>query len=147
MNLNVRQIMHNTPEYEAHVALRQRVLRDPLGLQITAEEMVQDAAYILIAAFHIKQIVGCLVLTPLSAETMKMRGVAVEPNAQGGGIGAAMVRYSERIAAEHGFEEMVLNARETAVGFYSRLGYEIVGEPFIEVTLPHRKMRKSLIDG
>ena len=146
MNLNVRQITHNTPEYADHVALRQQVLRDPLGLQITDEEKAQDAAHIMIAAFHSKQMVGCLVLTPLSAHSVKMRGVAVEPNAQGGGIGTAMVRYSERVAVEHGFQEMVLNARETAVGFYTKLGYEIVGEPFIEVTLPHRKMRKSLTD-
>ncbi len=149
MNLTVRQITYDSPEYAAHIALRQRVLRDPLGLQITNEEMALDAAYILIAAFDGERMVGCLTLTPLtplSAETVKMRGVAVEPNAQGGGIGAAMVRYSEAVAAEHGFEKMVLNARETAVGFYTRLGYEIFGEPFIEVTLPHRKMRKSLTD-
>jgi predicted GNAT family N-acyltransferase len=39
---------------------------------------------------------------------------------------------------------MVLNARDTAIPFYLHLGYELVGEPFVEVGIPHRKMRKAL---
>jgi len=39
---------------------------------------------------------------------------------------------------------MLLHARETAVSFYTELGYEVFGEPFVEVTVPHRKMRKTL---
>jgi predicted GNAT family N-acyltransferase len=42
------------------------------------------------------------------------------------------------------YTTIILNARETAVKFYISLGYEIYGEPFVEVTLPHRKMKKTL---
>ena len=73
-----------------------------------------------------------------------MRQVAVEPDLQGQGIGAEMVRLSEQVGSEKGFTEMILHARDTAVAFYLRLGYEIVGEPFEEVTIPHREMRKPL---
>ena len=37
-----------------------------------------------------------------------------------------------------------LSARATAIGFYQRLGYVAEGEPFLEVTLPHRLMRRRL---
>ena len=39
---------------------------------------------------------------------------------------------------------MVLHARQTAVPFYERLGYETYGEPFVEVTIPHIAMRMAL---
>ena len=55
-----------------------------------------------------------------------------------------MVRFSEELAIDKGFDKMVLSARDTAVSFYLRLGYELVGEPFEEVTIPHRKMLKLL---
>jgi predicted GNAT family N-acyltransferase len=37
-----------------------------------------------------------------------------------------------------------MHARQTAAGFYSKLGYQRVGDPFVEVTLPHIAMRKPL---
>jgi predicted GNAT family N-acyltransferase len=39
---------------------------------------------------------------------------------------------------------MILHARATAVPFYLRLGYTVVGEPFEEVGIPHRGMEKAL---
>ncbi|MBL8040446.1 MAG: GNAT family N-acetyltransferase, partial [Chthonomonas sp.] len=63
---------------------------------------------------------------------------------QGSGIGALMVAESERMARELGFARMVLHARETAVGFYLRLGYACEGESFEEVGIPHRLMQKEL---
>ena len=38
----------------------------------------------------------------------------------------------------------VAPGRPAAVAFYERLGYEIDGEPFTEVGLAHRRMRKAL---
>ena len=40
-----------------------------------------------------------------------------------------------------GGSEIALHARESAVPFYLALGYGLVGEPFEEVGIPHRKMR------
>ena len=51
---------------------------------------------------------------------------------------------AEVLAAARGFREMTLHARESVVGFYERLGYAAEGSPFIEVTIPHRAMRKTL---
>ena len=55
------------------------------------------------------------------------------------------MEFSEEFARTHGFTFMVLNARETAVPFYLKLNYAIVGEPFEEVTIPHRRMMKALV--
>jgi len=39
---------------------------------------------------------------------------------------------------------MVMHARKTALGFYEKLGYNVVGDEFTEVTIPHFVMEKNL---
>lgn len=144
MDLRLQIAEFGTPEQIASIDLRRRVLREPLGLVFTDEELEKEAMEYHLVALHDDDLLACLVLTPIDHETIKMRQVAVEPNSQGQGIGKKLVEFSERVAQEKGFKNMVLNARDTAVPFYLRLGYEIEGEPFEEVTIPHRKMRKAL---
>ncbi|MBK8920805.1 MAG: GNAT family N-acetyltransferase [Saprospirales bacterium] len=89
---------------------------------------------------------GYLNLTPLNAETVKMRQVAVAQQCQGTGIGKALVQASEGMARRLGFKKITLHARETAVPFYLKLGYSIAGERFEEVTIPHFRMEKPLAE-
>ncbi|HRF26714.1 MAG TPA: GNAT family N-acetyltransferase [Ferruginibacter sp.] len=37
-----------------------------------------------------------------------------------------------------------MHARDSAVGFYEKLGYKVIGEGFMEVNLPHHLMVKEL---
>lgn len=137
-------LKHNSPEYWETVALRTEILRKPLGLTYTAEQLQAENNDYHLACYIESQLVGCLILTPASSSEVKMRQVAVSAKHQGLGIGKALVCYSEQFAQDHGFREMTMHARETAVSFYEKLGYEKVGEPFIEVTIPHFEMRKVL---
>ena len=40
--------------------------------------------------------------------------------------------------------EVSLHARETAIGFYARLGYVPEGERYLENGIPHLTMRRQL---
>jgi ribosomal protein S18 acetylase RimI-like enzyme len=134
-----------SPEYDEAVALRDRVLRRPLGLTFQPEQLSAEWSDLHLAAFLPSgEMVGILLLTPATVVEVKMRQVAVAPEQQGQGIGAVLVRASEAEAVKRGFTKMVLHARETAVPFYLRLGYQTVGERFEEVTIPHFRMEKSL---
>lgn len=134
-----------TPEYDEAVALRHRVLREPLGLHYTPEQLAAEWDQIHIASFDKQgKITGYLNLTPLDSQTVKMRQVAVAPELQGRGIGVEMVHYSEKMARQLHFTEITLHARKTAVPFYLKLGYTQIGDEFEEVTIPHFKMFKSL---
>ena len=144
MKPTIRLIEHGTADYDAMIALRRRILRAPLGLDFTPEQLAAERTDLLVAAFLDDQLIGCLVLTPKPDETLHMRQVAVTEEMQGRGIGRAMVAVSERLAAERGCREIVLHARETAVPFYLQLGYEIISDRYIEVTLPHLTMHKIL---
>jgi N-acetylglutamate synthase-like GNAT family acetyltransferase len=142
--LDIRLIPHGSREYEETVALRDDVLRRPLGLTFTAEQLGAEATDFHVACYRDGALAGCLILTPLSADELKMRQVAVEPSMQRRGIGQAMVAFCERFARANGYREITMHARETAVPFYEKLDYERVGEQFEEVTIPHWKMRKGV---
>jgi hypothetical protein len=80
----------------------------------------------------------------LTGGKVRMRQVAVALDCQRQGVETALVRYSERYAALHGYREVYAHAREAAVPFYTRLGYEVVGDRFIEVGLSHFTVRKAM---
>lgn len=76
----------------------------------------------------------------------QLRQVAVGRTGRGLGIGRALVTELEHVAARQGASAIFLNARDSAMGFYERLGYSVTGELFMsELTrLPHHPMKKSL---
>lgn len=143
--MNIAQIEFATPEYDEAVRLRYEVLRRPLGLEFTPEQLAAEYSDIHLAAYDTSgQLIGYLCLTPLDESNVKMRQVAVHPDWQGKGVGRKLVEASETLARHSGFKTMLLHARDVAVPFYLRLDYHTVGEQFEEVTIPHFKMEKKL---
>lgn len=143
--IQIVKIEFGTPEYDEAVQLRYEVLRKPLGLVFTPEQLAAEYSDHHLAAFTAAgALVGYLNLTPVDDQTIKMRQVAVAPGLQGRGIGNALVAASEDLARRLGFHSMVLHARETAVPFYLKVGYAVAGDRFEEVTIPHFKMEKEL---
>ncbi|MBV6442087.1 MAG: Acetyltransferase [Saprospiraceae bacterium] len=143
--MQIYQIEFATPEYDEAVRLREEVLRRPLGLEFTPEQLAGEYADIHLGAFDTSgRLIGYLCLTPLSEGAIKMRQVAVAPEWQGKGIGKKLVAASEELAKQLNFKTMTMHARETAVPFYQRLGYRTLGDRFEEVTIPHFRMEKKL---
>jgi predicted GNAT family N-acyltransferase len=143
--MTILNIEFTTPEYDQTVQLRDKILRQPLGLHFSEAQLAAEYADFHLAAFTNDWVLrGCLVLTPKDEKTLKMRQVAVEESSQKMGVGRQLVNASETFARQQGFDTMELNARETAVPFYLKLNYKIVGERFEEVGIPHFKMKKIL---
>ena len=71
--------------------------------------------------------------------------MAVADDYQGKGIGKMLIDFAEQTASDNGFNKITLHARKTAVPFYEKLGYWIIGDEFIEVDIPHYEMEKNLI--
>ncbi|MFN8361268.1 MAG: GNAT family N-acetyltransferase [Candidatus Kapaibacterium sp.] len=142
--LTFSRITHNSPEYFPTVLLRYAVLRKPLGLVFTSEQLSEEHNEIHLRGLLDSTLVCCLQLRPIDNHTVQMRQVAVDESYQSKGIGRALVEYCEQVARDEQFTEIILHARETAVAFYLKLGYEVYGEPFIEVGIPHRNMRKFI---
>jgi predicted GNAT family N-acyltransferase len=131
-------------EYEAALRLREAVLRTPLGLSFTSDELADEARCAHLGAFDEGRLVAILLLKPLNEHTVKMRQVAVQPGLQGRGIGAELVAFAESFARELGYKTMIAHARCTAVEFYRGIGYATSGETFLETAIPHILISKKL---
>ncbi|OQP47118.1 GNAT family N-acetyltransferase [Niastella yeongjuensis] len=137
-------IDHGSREYQQMVNLRNEILRRPLGLQFTPEELELEKEEILIGAFEEEKMLGCCMLIMEAPNSVRLRQMAVLNNLQGKGIGRALMQFAENIARDRGFQKITMHARKTAIGFYEKLGYRITGQEFEEVTIPHYIMEKLL---
>jgi GNAT superfamily N-acetyltransferase len=137
-------IDHGSKDYQKMVEMRLAILRKPLGLDFSAEELAREKDDILIGCFEEEKLEGCCMLTKTAPQTVKLRQMAVTSGLQGKGIGRVLLNFAENVARDKGYRKMTMHARKNALGFYEKLGYKVVGDEFIEVTLPHFAMEKDL---
>jgi predicted GNAT family N-acyltransferase len=130
--------------YRKALALREAILRKPLGLTVSGEELADDAMRQHFCAVAHGAMVGTVSLRPLDETTLHLKQMAVMEAWRRERVGARLLAHAEGWAAGGGFRLMVLHARLGAEGFYLRLGYGQEGAPFEENTIPHIKMTKRL---
>lgn len=138
-------IDHGTAAYDRMIALRMELLRRPLGLTFTAEQLEKEKDDWLIAATDGEEIIGCCVLTHCDDDTLQLRQMAVRQDLQQQGAGRAIIAFAEKLAREKGYRTLMMHARDIATGFYEKCGYKITGDLFTEVTIPHYCMEKKLV--
>ncbi|WP_185154656.1 GNAT family N-acetyltransferase [Dysgonomonas sp. 511] len=145
--MDFKVIGYMSSGYDQMVALRTKILRKPLGLTFSEDDLDRDKNDILLAAYfpESEQMVGCCILTPLSSITVQLRQMAVDDFYQGKGLGSELLQFAEKTASERGFEYLYLHARKVAVDFYKHHGYTIESDQFAEVGIPHYEMIKRLI--
>jgi N-acetylglutamate synthase-like GNAT family acetyltransferase len=144
MEIELRQITTQDAEYQELLQLRNRILREPLGMNLMDEDLSHDADDKIFTAFSDQKMIGCVMLKPLSEKEIKLRAMAVDEAFQGRGIGKRLVEYAEDEARKCGYETIVLHARMVAKEFYAQQGYDAVSDEFIEVTIPHIAMQKHI---
>jgi GNAT superfamily N-acetyltransferase len=137
-------IDYGSVEYQQMVKMRYDILRKPLGLQFTPEELEEEKEHILIAAFEDDDMLGCCMLVEEKSDTVRLRQMAVLNDLQGKGIGRALMSFAENIARDRGYRILSMHARKPSVGFFEKLGFTISGNEFIEITIPHYVMEKKL---
>ncbi|MDC0711193.1 GNAT family N-acetyltransferase [Stigmatella sp. ncwal1] len=132
------------PLYEEELELRFRVLREPLGFPRSAVAFPFEQESLHLVAHQGGTVAGCVLFHPESPSEGRLFQMAVLPALQGRGLGARLVSGLEAELPRRGMRSVHLHARAPVVPFYERLGYTVFGEPFTEVNIPHRHMRKSL---
>ena len=132
------------PLYPDTLAFRRRLLRHPLNLDFTAAEISAEPRCIHLALRdEAGTIAGTLLLVPPDAHgTAKLRQMAIEPALQRQGLGAKLVGAGEAELIRRHAVTITLAARAPAIPFYGKLGYKPVGEPYIDLTIPHLRMDK-----
>lgn len=132
-------------EWESYYRLRFTILRapwnQPLGSEVLADEMEAIHAMVI----ENDQIIGVARMHQSGENQGQVRCVAVAAEAQGKGVGKAIMLHLEEKAKEMGMQEIVLEARENAVPFYKSMGYVIEKESYLLFgEIQHFRMKKGI---
>jgi GNAT superfamily N-acetyltransferase len=130
--------------YAEALRLREAILRKPLGLTMSEDELADDASRKHFCAVADGVVVGSVSFKPLGPHTLQLKQMAVAEDRQREAIGARLLALAEAWARREGFGLIILNARIGAEGFYARHGYALEGEIFEENTIPHIRMTKRV---
>ncbi len=132
-------------------SIRYAVLREPLRLTYESTLFEGDAlpsARHFIAYSLDDEPIGCATVhvsvdpSNPSLGTAQLRGMAVNNSLQRSGVGSSIIEALYLFADEHGLA-LWCKARESAVGFYAKHGWEIEGPQFmVEGVGPHFIMRR-----
>ncbi|MBL0133274.1 MAG: GNAT family N-acetyltransferase [Chitinophagaceae bacterium] len=137
-------IDHGSKEYQQMVQLRNDILRKPLGISFSPDELENEKNNTLIAAYEDDKMLGCCMLIRQDAEEIRLRQMAVLNNLQGKGIGRAILQFAENIARDTGYKKITMHSRKTSTPFFEKLGYKICSDEFSEIGIPHFEMEKRL---
>ena len=143
----MRIIEPSTPdEYQHYYDLRWKILRAPWNQPRGSEqdELERSSHHLMVIASHLAAIgVGRLQFNTIQAA--QIRYMAIDIEQQRKGIGTLLLHVLEDKAVELGAACMVLDAREHALGFYQKQGYELEGPGHVLFNaIAHVKMRKTL---
>jgi predicted GNAT family N-acyltransferase len=144
MNITFKSFKHDSPLYEESILLRNRVLIEAVGRHEDCRDFDFPDKDIYISAYLGKTLIATAIITPIEEHCAKIRQMAVDIPYHRQGVGRLLVHEFEKIAIKHRFFHLVLHARETAVPFYKALGYELYGNKFYEIDIPHFAMQKHL---
>lgn len=138
-------------DFAEYFDLRYRVLRMPFGYAPDSAHDVYDEGpcWHLAALLH-DTVIGVARLRRTSSGVFTIQWVAVDPNQRHRRIGSLLMTALEDEAYRQGATQIELVARNNALGFYAKLGYNELGvaepvrSPAHRPVMEQTKMSKSL---
>ena len=132
-------------EFESMYDLRWNLLRRPWNQPKGSEKDEKEANSIHFIALLDDRIVGTVRFHKIKENIGQIRYLAVDNNYQGKGIGRNLMETIYITAKNQLFQYFILNARETAVPFFKKLGYKVIEEgPLLFGQIKHKKMLLKL---
>lgn len=124
------------------LALRQSVLWP----QKSTKDMIlpKDKAAFHFGAFDADVLIGVASFFPDDTK-VRLRKMAITPAYQRHGIGKRLVLNSARHLRNLGLKTLWCDARQTAIGFYERLGFVIDPVVFDKSVLPYHRAELDLV--
>ncbi len=139
-------ISPQTPvQWQKYFDVRYQVLRAPWQQPLGSErDQDEDQAFHLMAEAADGTVLAVGRCQLIDANCAQVRYMAVSPAAQGQGLGQQVLAGLELWAQQQGAQQVRLNARENAIGFYRKQGYRdgAAQPPLFDI--PHLQMSKTL---
>ncbi len=136
----------STPEdFDKYFELRWRILRAPWKQPKGSEQDIEESRCYHIMAVDEDLVVGVARLQFPEEAIAQLRYMAVDRRYQNKGVGRKIITHMEGIAKKNNAEQLMLHARDNAVGFYQKLGYVITEKSYLLFdSIQHYKMNKTL---
>lgn len=145
MNIIMKQIEYGTEEYEQSIDIRNRAFRIPWGMDIRNEDLSGDADMDMYVGYLNGIMIATIFLKEGDKDTAIIKSVAIEEEYRVKGLGRYLMDFIEELARKKGYTRAKLMGRVSVEGFYHKLGYKTLSEPFDYNTIPHINMEKSLL--
>jgi ribosomal protein S18 acetylase RimI-like enzyme len=134
-----------TNELEEYYDLRYRILREPWKQPRGSERNEGDETGMHFGLYDSNQLLGILRLDSMEIGISQIRFMAVETSNQGKGIGENLLLFAEEISKNRGDKKIILHAREIALGFYEKLGYQLIEKSHLLFgEIQHYLMEKNI---
>ncbi|SEA05070.1 bifunctional GNAT family N-acetyltransferase/hotdog fold thioesterase [Alkalimonas amylolytica] len=137
-------IPRNDADWQAYYQFRWQQLRAPWQQPLGSErdELEHQSHHRMLMDGD--RLIGVGRLHQLDDGKAQVRYMAVDPAYQRQQLGARLLTELEQQALVLGCTEVVLNARDTALGFYQRLGYSMQQEAPSQFGIAHYRMHRYL---
>ena len=144
MNFNLKS-PSSYLEWREYFLFRYNILRKPIGLhRNTIRDKLEKISYHVMAVNNKEEIIGVGRLHFVNTKESQIRYMAVDKNFRKKGVGNAIVHKLEMHSINTHRNKIILNARENAVIFYSKLGYVNFGKIDVGIDIKHFQMKKNL---
>jgi len=137
-SLTIRRLCYqDDPNIEK---IRYLVFQIEQGVSAALEFDGKDKQCEHLIAYQNGEAVGTARLRELDRHTLKIERLAVIQTARKQGVATALMQNAIEFARDRAYTQIVLNAQTYIKPFYLKLGFEPVGEEFLEAGIRHIKM-------
>ena len=136
-------------DFEMYYLLRWKILRKPLGKHKGSEkDLLEKKSYHLMITDELKNIVAVGRIHLLNKKDIisaQIRYMAVENKYIKCGLGTMILDKLEEYAGSNDVSQIILNTRESSIGFYEKNGYNMVKKAHtLYNSVKHWKMKKKI---
>ncbi|MDH5711047.1 MAG: GNAT family N-acetyltransferase [Gammaproteobacteria bacterium] len=145
MNITIKR-PKTEKEFEDYYDLRWRILREPWNQPRGSEkDEFEDNSFHIMACDKNNNVVGIGRLHFNNKKEAQIRYMAVAPEYTNLGIGALILETLEEQAQQQGCKNIVLDAREKAVGFYIKNNYKLLNKSHLLFnSIQHFRLKKRI---
>ncbi|MCW9047339.1 MAG: GNAT family N-acetyltransferase [Gammaproteobacteria bacterium] len=144
MNVTLTQ-PETDKDFQQYYNLRWRILRKPWGKTEGSERDITDINCYHIMAVINGDVAGVARLEFTDNGFSQLRYMAVDDIYQGKGVGRSILDHMEQYSKDNNARELFLHARQNALGFYEKSGYQITEKSYLLFdSIQHYKMVKIL---
>lgn len=144
IDLEMRMIEYGSDEYEISIDIRNEAFRMPWGLNIRDEDLSGDKDMEMYGGYLDGKMIATVFLTEDDKDAARVKSVAILEEYRKYGLGRYLMDFIEDLARKKGYTKSNLMGRVSVEGFYHKLGYKTLSQPFDYQTIPHIEMTKDL---